>query len=278
MIAITPASHAFELDGLGLKHLFGHHHKPFDAKADIPEDEEITIGNGIADRIMGTWPLERNPGLQQYINQVGYWIAMQSDRPTLPWRFGVINSNTINAYACPGGTILVTKGLYRKLRNESELAGVLGREIAHVLRKHQLKAIQLSLGDDWKKEIEEAAEDTAKDDKPGDVSDTPAAAKGYDAGIQLFTQGLAPEAEFEADRMGVVLAARAGYNPFGLVGVLQTLNEVSPAETASALMWKTLPSPASRLQQLETAMDGKLDKYQSQVTDTPRFDTTIFRK
>lgn len=69
-----------------------------------------------------------HPKLQQYVNTVGRWIASRSERADLNWHFGVIDSHDINAFAAPGGYIFVTKGLYRLLRNESELAGVLAHE------------------------------------------------------------------------------------------------------------------------------------------------------
>jgi len=244
-----------------------------DANRDITESEEVTIGNGVAARILGAWPLLPDPTLQKYVNRVGFWLAMQTDRPTLPWRFGVINSDSINAFSCPGGTILITKGLYKKLRNESELAGVLGHEISHVLRKHQLLAIQQQMGNDWKTELARAAAD-----RQGNIANSDAAIKAYTIGIELFTRGLDKDDEYEADRMGVVIAARAGYNPFGLVGALQTLNEVNPADTATALMWKTHPSPASRLDKLAAAMGNQLDPYQLQLTDTERFDSIRIKK
>jgi predicted Zn-dependent protease len=240
--------------------------KAIDANRDIPESEEITIGNGIAANILGASPLVNDPGLQKYVNRVGFWVAMQTDRANLPWKFGVIQSNDINAFSCPGGTILITYGLFRKLRTEAELAGVLGHEISHVLRRHQLKAIQHEMGNEWKTEL---AQDAANKEG-GSVA--AAAAKATSAGTELFSRGLDKDDEFEADRMGVVLAARAGYNPFGLVGVLQTLDEVNPKDGSVALMFKTHPAPAKRLDLLNAAMSDHLDAYAQQLNDTPRFD------
>jgi predicted Zn-dependent protease len=112
------------------------------AVKDIDEPEEISIGRDVASRLLGAAPLVPDPGLQRYVNHVGRWLAAQSERPDLPWHFGVLDSPNVNAFAVPGGTIFITKGLLDKMRSEAELAGVLGHEIVHVLRKHQLKAIQ----------------------------------------------------------------------------------------------------------------------------------------
>jgi predicted Zn-dependent protease len=240
--------------------------KAVEANREIPESEEITIGNGIAANILGASPLVPDPALQKYVNRVGFWVAMQSERPTLPWRFGVIKSDDVNAFSCPGGTILITYGLFKKLRTEAELAGVLGHEISHVLRKHQLKAIQKAMSNEWKMDIAQAAAE-----KDGNKSSA-MAAKAFSAGTELFTRGLDKDDEFEADRMGVVLAARAGYNPYGLVGVLQTLGQVNPQDSSVALMFKTHPAPAKRLDFLSGAMSDRLDAYATQLNDTQRFE------
>ena len=112
------------------------------AVKEIDEPEEISIGKDVASRLLGAAPLVANPGLQRYVNQVGRWLAVQTERPDLPWQFGVLDSPNVNAFAVPGGTIFITRGLLERMRSEAELAGVLGHEIVHVLRKHHLKAFQ----------------------------------------------------------------------------------------------------------------------------------------
>src|SRR5512142_2756101 len=108
------------------------------------ESEEIAIGRQIAGDLLGAAPLVKDARLQKYVNQVGEWVASQSERPDLPWHFGVIESEDVNAFAAPGGYIFVTKGLYRLLQNEADLAGVLGHEIGHVVKQHHLKILQQS--------------------------------------------------------------------------------------------------------------------------------------
>ncbi|MFZ5756874.1 MAG: M48 family metalloprotease [Pseudomonadota bacterium] len=235
------------------------------ANRDISEEEEIEIGTGVASRVLGTAPLVDNAAVQKYVNRVGLWLAMQTERPELPWQFGVIASDDVNAFSTPGGTILITRGLYSRFRNEGELAGVLAHEIAHVLEKHQLKAIQKALGNEWKMELVNAV----AEDKGG--SDARNVAKAFTAGTELYTRGLDKQDEYDADRLGVVIAARAGYNPYGLVSVLQTLGDINAQDSAVALMFKTHPSPAVRLDQLDVAMGEQLDAYAGQVENTKRF-------
>lgn len=235
------------------------------ANKEIGEPEEIQIGDGIAALVLGTAPLVDNDALQTYVNRVGQWLAVHTDRPDLPWHFGVIASDDVNAFSTPGGNILITRGMYSRFRNEGELAGVLAHEIAHVLAKHQVKAIQKSLGNEWKTELVGAV----AENKGG--KDAANLAKAFTAGTELFTRGLDKQDEYDADRMGVVIAARAGYNPYGLVGVLQTLGDINAQDSAVALMFKTHPSPGTRLDILADAMGEQLDVYAGQVETTKRF-------
>lgn len=234
---------------------------------DIPEPEEIEIGKGIAANLLGAAPLVRDDALQKYVNRVGLWLALQTERPDLPWRFGVTDDADVNAFGTPGGTILITRGLYEKFRNESELAGVLAHEIAHVVQKHQLKAIKSQLGREWQTELATAVAERK------DTSRAANQLKAFTAGTELFARGLDKGDEFEADRMGVVIAARGGYNPYGLVGSLQTLDAVNPQDGAVALMFKTHPSPAKRLEMLSGVMGTQLDALADNAKEPPRFYT-----
>ena len=104
--------------------------------------DEIRIGQQIAGNLLGAVPLVRDDGLQRYVNVVGNWVVAQAGRTELPWRFGVLDTEDINAFSAPGGYVFITLGLYRQLDSEAELAGVLGHEIAHVTQKHHLKVLK----------------------------------------------------------------------------------------------------------------------------------------
>lgn len=213
------------------------------------QDEEIAIGRQIAGNLLGAAPLVKDAHLQQYVNNVGRWVASQSERPDLPWNFGVIESADINAFAAPGGYIYVTLGLYRLLQNEADLAGVLGHEIGHVIRKHHLKILQQS------KLLDAGSKALAKQAGHNDVVQ-----KIIGSGAEIVARSLDKGAEFEADRIGVVLAARAGYDAFGLPGVLQQIGHSAEDEGNVALLFKTHPHPDDRLDKLSLAMADRFDK------------------
>ena len=232
--------------------------KAADASQEITQDEEIELGRGIAANVLGAAPLVRDEGLQRYVNQVGLWLALQTERPDLPWRFGVVDSTDVNAFAMPGGTILITRGLYERLRDEGELAGVLGHEIAHVVERHQVKAIKKEMGRDFATEVAGEVAGQSNNELVRRFGD-----KAFKVGTQVLVRGLDKNDEYQADQRGMVIAARAGYNPFALAGVLQTLDGASAQDQSMALLFSTHPTPASRIERLEATVGVKLDAYAS---------------
>ena len=235
--------------------------------APIDEAKEIEIGSGIASRLLGAAPLVANPAMQQYVNKVGMWLAMHSERPGLPWHFGVLDSPNVNAFATPGGYVFVTRGLLMKMRSEDELAGVLAHEISHVVRKHHLVAIQKGA----KRGMLTAVVGMAASSRGVNENWN----KVLSAGTELYARGLDKGDEFEADRMGVVIATRAGYDPFGLPAVLQTLDSVNASDKGVALMFKTHPTPASRLELLDREMGSSLDGYSGKGAPNKRFASIV---
>ncbi len=215
----------------------------------VAEADEIKIGQQIAGNLLGAAPLVDDPALQRYVNRVGRWVASQGERPGLPWTFGVIDSNDVNAFAVPGGYVFVTKGLYKMLHDEAELAGVLAHEVAHVVRGHHLKLIQ-------QEKLIGAGTDLLKQNLGGRNE---LVEKLIGSGAEILARGLDKGAEFEADRMGVVLATRAGYDSFGLPSVLQEIGHLSTDSGAVALLFKTHPHPDERLARLGEAMGTRFD-------------------
>jgi predicted Zn-dependent protease len=261
--ALAGSAHAqFRLPNLDINKMVDTVRNVGKAVRDIDEPEEIAIGKDVASRLLGAAPLVADPGLQRYVNHVGRWLAAQSERPDLPWQFGVLDHGNVNAFAVPGGTIFITRGLLERMRNEAELAGVLGHEIVHVLRKHHLKAIQKGA----QTALAGDAMSAALKDRAGAARD-----KLIAFGTEMYSRGLDKSDELEADRLGVVIAARAGYDAYGLPSVLQTLQAMNAQDSALALMFKTHPAPGERLDALSEKMLPVLDAYAGQAQLAERF-------
>jgi beta-barrel assembly-enhancing protease len=220
----------------------------------LSDEDEIRAGQQATANLLGVAPLVQDEGLQRYVNTVGRWVAMGSERPDLPWHFGVIDSADVNAFAAPGGYVLITRGLYASLSDESELAGVLGHEIAHVVERHHIELMRSSLMLELGVKV---LEREVLRDREALVR------RLVGTGAEIFARRLDQEAEFEADGKGVVLAARAGYSPFGLPAVLQKIASVEKTDDRLALLYETHPAPEDRLRHLDAAFGAELQQYES---------------
>jgi beta-barrel assembly-enhancing protease len=178
----------------------------------IGPEKETEIGFGIAAVLAGRYPLTRDAGLLEYVNLVGRTVAEQSPRRhEIHFRFGVLETDDVNAFAAPGGFILITRGALAHMEDESVLAGVLAHEIAHVDQKHVLEEIRRS-----------SMVQTARDEGvlAGRLLD-----QVTELGGSLLFTGLSRSDEMEADSLAVVYAASAGYRPDGLVRFLARVHD-----------------------------------------------------
>ncbi len=204
---------------------------------------ETEIGRNMAGRLLrlyGTYPDE---GLARYVNEVGLYVARFAGTPGRRYMFEVYASDSVNAFACPGGYILVSAGALKTASNEAELAHVLGHEIAHVAGQHMFH--KLSRMNDQELTAAAAAASDSKRDIP-DVErskrrppseESPLgttlaryiagqtaglnAIKAAKAGLTvIMEEGLGPELEREADKEGSRLAIQAGYDPMALTSFL----------------------------------------------------------
>lgn len=260
-------------------------HKTGLINTQVTPDEEAQIGRDSAATLLGAAPLLNDPRLQNYVNKVGGWVAQNSETPGRTWQFGVLDSDAINAFAAPSGYVLITRGLVAVLNNEAELAGVLAHEIAHVQQQHHLRQIvQQRISKALTGELLNTTADTIAQQPFSRtlIGDTGNQALKFSTNTvtgmvrffttDLYSNGLARSDELDADRLGVVLAARAGYDPFGLPAALQTLDSLNPDDPVLSLLFKTHPRPQERLQALESFMVTLPED------DTPTLGAERFRK
>ena len=246
--SLAPAS-AADVEAIGK--LFGNL-KGLSGK--VSPEEERAFGREASATLLGAEPALADPAAQRYVNRIGLWVALQSERPDLAWRFAVLDDPDVNAFAAPGGYVFVTKGLLELLDSEAELAGVLSHEVTHVVRKHHLNALT--------KDKRMSALTGLASDKIGgdDPRKREMAAKVLTGVKTLYARGLDKADEYQADREGVVIAARAGYDAGGLVGVVQKLDALDPGAAGVLLLFKTHPLPADRLALLDDVFStGALD-------------------
>lgn len=191
-----------------------------------------------AERSIG---LVDDPALQQYVSQLGLAMARTSERPDLPWQFGVVDDPTPNAFALPGGFIYVTRGLLGLMNSEAELASVLGHEIGHVTARHsvsmisraQLATIGLGVGMILMPDLARFGELAG-------------------GGLQLLFLSYGRDAERQADDLGFKYAYQHGYDVRDMVNVFGQLERAGEAAGQSPLpAWlSSHPFPAERMQRI----------------------------
>lgn len=191
--------------------------------AGIGPEEEKVIGESVALEIIGKYGgLVRDPDMLRRVNLVGRSLARYSSRPELNWRFGILDSETINAFSAPAGYVFITKGLYELATSDDLLAGILGHEIIHISARHALNIV--ARGEFLSGATSLAAQTS------NDVRQVDAQLQQFDVGVgkivsTLLETGFDPQTEFAADSGGRALAATTGYAPGGLRATLKELQE-----------------------------------------------------
>ena len=208
--------------------------------------EELELGPLIAGRILGAAPLVKDPAMQKRVNLIGRWLASRSSRPDLPWTFGVIEDGEVNAFAAPGGYILITRGLYQMLASDAEVAAVLGHELSHVVQRDHYEVLR-------KQELQGATRDIALSqvNTGGGVAGGMARAYIEKNGAAIMLTSLDRAAEFRADQAAGIYLARAGSNPLVFYAVLQKMTALGSSSPRLTQLYKTHPSLDKRLDALD---------------------------
>jgi Zn-dependent protease with chaperone function len=212
----------------------------------MTDEDEQKIGAAVSERIRQRYGVVQDPPVHKYVTLVGAVLAQASERPNLPWKFIVLDTDGVNALAAPGGYVHITRGALSLMKNEAELAGVLGHEIIHVTEKHTIRAIQKG------KAIQMGTSET--------LSNSPALFNKFvDKATEGVMAGFGRGEELEADDKGVLLANKVGYAPSGLSTFLTTIKERNSQSSEKQGLFASHPEMDERLKKLEKKIaDAKL--------------------
>lgn len=177
--------------------------------------QEVDLGNEYAAQVEQQLPIIRDPEIARYITVLGDSIARVSDNRNLRWTFNVVNQSDINAFAVPGGHIYVYRGLIEHTANMSELAGVLGHEIAHVTQRHSM----LQMRDQQRANVGVTLGCIIAPQVCNSGAGSAAINVAGGAAFAKFSR----DDEAEADRYGVTYVTRAGIDPRGMPSMFRTL-------------------------------------------------------
>ena len=230
----------------------------------MTDAEEQELGTAVSERIRTRYGVVQDANVHRYLALVGTALAQGSTRPARPGTFVVLDTDGVNAFAAPGGYVHIPRGALALIKNEAELAGVLGHEIIHVTEKHTIKAIQKS------KAVQMGAAETLS----GSSSLMERAVTAtYD---NIVERGFGRAEENEADEMGVTLANKTGYAPNGLVGFLTTLKDRNKASTEKRGLFASHPEMQDRLDRITKLIASK--KLTATATVQPRYAKNISYK
>ena len=211
----------------------------------VSEEREIAMGQENDAQVRKEMSSYDDRALQEYVTSVGMKLAVNSERPNLPWRFTVVDVPAINAFALPGGYIYITRGILPYLDDESQLAGVLGHEIGHVTARH-------SVNQQSKSTLAQIGLIGAAIAAPGGQQLAQAGSVGLGA---LFLK-YGRDDEAQADQLGVRYASRAGWDPAGIPRMLTTLGRIEEASDSKGVPnWLATHPPADdRVQRVQVAV------------------------
>lgn len=220
---------------------------------DITPKQEYYIGRSVAATVMTTYRPDNNAALNHSLNVIGQTLALYSDMPETfsGYHFIAIESEEVNAFAAPSGFIMVTHGLLKCCRNESELAAVLAHEIGHVEQKHGLRAIRRGR---LNTALTTAAVEAGRSFTGAELADVTAAFEGSvkDITSTMVNNGYSRSLEYEADHRAAVILARAGYNPRALVSMLQLMKAQLARHPGG--FSNTHPDPDDRIDRLSDSI------------------------
>jgi len=207
----------------------------------IDYETEFHIGESLALEGFQRYGLPvKDQKLQEYVNVLGKAAAKNSIRPDINYYFVIVDSPLYNAFACPGGIIFLSAQLVRSMSDEAELACVLAHEVGHVSHKHALQSIRRAKFFEGLGKIGTINMDSEEGEKYRSMIG--------DLQTVLFDKGLDKNMEFEADKSGMEFAYRTGYDPRGMIRVLEMLKEKQASATHKGSWFSTHPPLDARLE------------------------------
>jgi predicted Zn-dependent protease len=205
--------------------------------------DEIAIGRQAQAQVRQQVPELRDATVQNYVTNVGRHLAAHAQGARYPYSFSVANYKEINAFALPGGPVWVHRGAMEAARNESQFAGVLAHEIAHIARRHAAEQLTKATIANFGLGLLGSLLGHG-----GGATAAQVAARFLASGVFLkFSR----DDEAEADRVGAQIMSRAGWDPRGMVEFMEILRERQRHDPGSVeVFFSSHPSPAGRIERL----------------------------
>jgi predicted Zn-dependent protease len=226
----------------------------------ISVEQEIQIGKQAQAQMRKDVPALHDASVSAYINDVATRLVRVAPGPKYPYSFTVANTREINAFALPGGSVWIHRGVLQVATNESQVAGVLAHEIAHVARRHSAEQVTRVAIANWGLGVLGAM-----------LGNTGGASAAQVAGSLLASGAFlkfSRDEEREADKVGLVLLAKAGWDARGMIELFDILRREEGRDPGAVeSFFSSHPSPQERIDDLRAGVA----KHRSGRRDTPRF-------
>ena len=224
--------------------------------------DEIAIGKQAQAEVRKETPGLKDAAVQAYISRIGRRLAAQARGARYPYSFSIANYREINAFALPGGPVWVNRGAIEAAKNESQLAGVLAHEIAHISQRHSARQLSNAMVANLGLSLLGALLGNS-----GGAGAANIAARYVASGAFLeFSR----DDEREADRVGAAIMARAGWDAHGMIELMQTIREQQRRDPSSVeVFFSNHPSPGDRI----GGLDRVVAKRRTGTRDSAAFQT-----
>lgn len=194
----------------------------------ISQQQEVQMGQEYAQQINAQLPIVSDPEVNRYINVLGDSLAHLTKRSDLDWRFYIVDAPEVNAFAVPGGFVYVNRGLIQRATNMSELAGVLGHEIGHVVKRHSVQQMEKAQG---------ANVGVSLLCVLTSVCNSGVANAAINIGGSAVFAKFSRNDESEADIEGFEYVMRAGISPEGIVSMFRKLIDERETRPSNVSAW-----------------------------------------
>jgi predicted Zn-dependent protease len=213
-------------------------------------EAEIQFGRELASRVLGKYGYVNNEALTRYVNLVCRALARNANRPELKFHVAVLKTDTINAYAAPGGYIFITRGALMNMENEAQLAAVIAHEMAHITGRHIVKELNIHGSDS--SPVSGFARFLGGSGDPAKMTFLNMVDKAMDI---LFENGYKREDEKDADTIGAIILAMSGYDPKAMTAYFNKI-EKAKGDNLKVLN-KTHPSFDERIALIDETLKAE---------------------
>ena len=232
----------------------------------VSQQQEVQLGQQESAQIQQQLPLVQDPLINQYVSSLGNQIASKTSRADLQWQFYDVNTAVVNAFALPGGIVYVNRGVLERADKMDELAGVLGHEIEHVVRRHSVKQMEQMQG---------ANVGVALACTLTNICSNQAAATAINVGGTAIFAKFSRTDEVQADEGGFHNLINAGISPEGMLSFFQKLlaEEQQSGSSGAASSWfSDHPGTQDRIQDIQNMLaQVPASTLRSLTTDTQSF-------